>query len=174
MPIRTRTILSTKAVGGLGVWALLLFAGSAANAQNALGDGNALDANPGQYGSSNYARPSLVDELRFRNSIATGNAPGGLSFRGDLGYRSAGEFTGELGSDSLFAFRRDSLYSGLAGMGIRGTDALQYQFALTTGSAPPPHARAAHAPPTFALAPCYHRLDPAPRVLGNSYAYRLP
>ena len=137
MPIRTRTILSTKAVGGLGVWALLLFAGSAANAQNALGDGNALDANPGQYGSSNYARPSLVDELRFRNSIATGNAPGGLSFRGDLGYRSAGEFTGELGSDSLFAFRRDSLYSGLAGMGIRGTDALQYQFALTTGSAPP-------------------------------------
>jgi hypothetical protein len=137
MPIRTRTILSTKAVGGLGVGALLLFAGSAANAQNALGDGNALDANPGQYGSSNYARPSLVDELRFRNSIATGNAPGGLSFRGDLGYRSAGEFTGELGSDSLFAFRRDSLYSGLAGMGIRGTDALQYQFALTTGSAPP-------------------------------------
>ncbi|MBO6740245.1 MAG: hypothetical protein JJ916_10330 [Phycisphaerales bacterium] len=137
MPIRTRTILSTKAVGGLGVGALLLFAGSAANAQNALGDGNALDANPGQYGSSNYARPSLVDELRFRNSIATGNAPGGLSFRGDLGYRSAGEFTGDLGSDSLFAFRRDSLYSGLAGMGIRGTDALQYQFALTTGSAPP-------------------------------------
>ncbi|MCR9076858.1 MAG: hypothetical protein NXI07_12545, partial [bacterium] len=137
MPIRTRTILSMKPVAGLGVGALLLFAGSAANAQNALGDGNALDANPGQYGSGNYARPSLVDELRFRNSIATGNAPGGLSFRGDLGYRSAGEFTGELGSDSLFAFRRDSLYSGLAGMGIRGTDALQYQFALTTGSAPP-------------------------------------
>lgn len=126
-----------KPFAGLGVGALLLFAGSAANAQNALGDGNALDANPGQYGSGNYARPSLVDELRFRNSIATGNAPGGLSFRGDLGYRSAGEFTGELGSDSLFAFRRDSLYSGLAGMGIRGTDALQYQFALTTGSAPP-------------------------------------
>ncbi len=137
MPIRTRTILSMKPVAGLGVGALLLFAGSAANAQNALGDGNALDANPGQYGSGNYARPSLVDELRFRNSIATGNAPGGLSFRGDLGYRSAGEFTGELGSDALFAFRRDSLYSGLAGMGIRGTDALQYQFALTTGSAPP-------------------------------------
>lgn len=137
MPIRTRTTTNISPLARMGAAALLLLAGSSASAQNALGDGNALDANPGQYGASNYARPSLVDELRFRNAIATGNAPGGLSFRGDLGYRTAGEFTGELGSDSLFAFRRDSLYSGLAGMGIRGTDALQYQFALTTGSAPP-------------------------------------
>jgi hypothetical protein len=108
-----------------------------ASAQNALGDGTALDANTGQQGRRNYQRTSLADELRFRNAIATGNAPGGLSFRGDLGYRAAGEFSGEIGSDSLFAFRRDSLYSGLAGMGIRGTDAIQYQFALTTGAAPP-------------------------------------
>lgn len=117
----------------------LLLAGAAgsARAQDALGDGRVLDSNTGQYGPSNYQRPSLMDELRFRNSIATGNAPGGLSFRGDVGYRAPGEFTGQLGSDSLFAFRRDSLYSGLAGMGIRGTDALQYQFALTTGAAPP-------------------------------------
>ncbi|MDF1808340.1 MAG: hypothetical protein P1U42_01455 [Phycisphaerales bacterium] len=105
-------------------------------AQDALGDGSALDANTGQNGRKNFQRPSLASELSFRNAIATGNAPGGLSFRGDLGYRAAGEFTGELGSDSLFAFRRDSLYSGLAGMGIRGTDAIQYQFALTTGAAP--------------------------------------
>ncbi len=117
---------------------LLALGASGAHAQDALGNGQALDANPSVYGTSNtYTRPSLVDELRFRNSIATGNAPGGLSFRGDIGYRAAGEFTGDLGSDALFAFRRDSLYSGLAGMGIRGTDALQYQFALTTGSAPP-------------------------------------
>lgn len=121
-----------------GAAILLAISAAGADAQNALGDGRALDANPGQYGTSNsYTRPSLVDELKFRNAIATGNAPGGLSFRGDIGYRAAGEFTGDLGSDSLFAFRRDSLYSGLAGMGIRGTDALQYQFALTTGSAPP-------------------------------------
>ena len=105
-------------------------------AQNALGDGSALDANTGQSGTRNYQRPSLASELSFRNAIATGNAPGGLSFRGDLGYRASGEFSGELGSDALFAFRRDSLYSGLAGMGIRGTDAIQYQFALTTGAAP--------------------------------------
>lgn len=129
MPIMTRTNL-------LAITLLTVLCGSA-QAQNALGDGRALDANPGQQGRSNAQRPTLIDELRFRNSIATGNAPGGLSFRGDIGYRAPGEFTGELGSDSLFAFRRDSLYSGLAGMGIRGTDALQYQFALTTGSAPP-------------------------------------
>ncbi|MFK7759960.1 MAG: hypothetical protein AB8C13_08440 [Phycisphaerales bacterium] len=104
-------------------------------AQNALGDGKGLQANPRQgSGGANYSRPSLEREVQFRNAIATGNAPGGLSFRGDLGYQAPGEFTGELGSDALFSFRRDSLYSGLAGMGIRGTDALQYQFSLTTGS----------------------------------------
>lgn len=116
---------------------LLLITSATASAQNALGDGNALDANTGQSGRVNYTRPSFTNELSFRNAIATGNAPGGLSFRGDLGYRAAGEFSGDLGSDALFAFRRDSLYSGLAGMGIRGTDALQYQFALTTGATPP-------------------------------------
>lgn len=108
-----------------------------AAAQNALGDGRVLDANLGQGGRFNQAAPSFARELQFRNAIVTGNAPGGLSFRGDLGYRAPGEFTGQLGSDSLFAFRRDSLYSGLADMGIRGTDALQYQFSLTTGAAPP-------------------------------------
>jgi hypothetical protein len=128
-----------RRAGALPTIAAMLMIGLAgtANAQNALGDGTALDANTGQNGPRNYQRPDFASELRFRNAIATGNAPGGLSFRGDLGYRAAGEFSGDLGSDSLFAFRRDSLYSGLAGMGIRGTDALQYQFALTTGAAPP-------------------------------------
>jgi hypothetical protein len=105
--------------------------------QAAPGDGRALDANPGVGSRFNAARPSFAQELQFRNAIVTGNAPGGLSFRGDLGYRAPGEFTGDMGSDELFAFRRDSLYSGLAGMGIRGTDALQYQFSLTTGARPP-------------------------------------
>lgn len=125
-----------KAKSTLAIILVIALSGSA-NAQNALGDGNALDANTGQSGRVNPTRPNFTAELSFRNAIATGNAPGGLSFRGDLGYRAAGEFRGELGSDSLFAFRRDSLYSGLAGMGIRGTDALQYQFALTTGATPP-------------------------------------
>lgn len=104
-------------------------------AQNALGDGRGLEANTRQGSNGrNYRPPSFEKEVAFRNAIATGNAPGGLSFRGDLGYQAPGEFAGELGSDALYSFRRDSLYSGLAGMGIRGTDALQYQFAMTTGS----------------------------------------
>lgn len=108
---------------------------SSALAQNALGDGRGLEANTRQGSNGrNYRPPSFEKEVAFRNAIATGNAPGGLSFRGDLGYQAPGEFAGELGSDALYSFRRDSLYSGLAGMGIRGTDALQYQFAMTTGS----------------------------------------
>lgn len=99
---------------------------------------NALDRNL-QVGSGgvNPARPSFADEVRFRNAIVTGNAPGGISFRGDVGYRAPGEFTQRLGSDQDFAFRRDSFYSGLGGLGIRATDALQYQFSMTTGNAPP-------------------------------------
>ncbi len=115
---------------------ICLLAGSAIG-QDALGNGDALDASPSTRGRLNTQRPSFASELQFRNAIATGNAPGGLSFRGDLGYRAAGEFSGVLGSDTLFSFRRDSLYSGLAGMGIRGTEAVQYQFALTTGGRPP-------------------------------------
>ncbi len=108
---------------------------SNAIAQDALGDGRGLQANT-RVGSAGKVdlRPSFDKEVQFRNAIATGNAPGGMSFRGDLGYKAVGEFSGALGSDALYSFRRDSLYSGLAGMGIRGTDALQYQFALTTGS----------------------------------------
>jgi hypothetical protein len=126
-----------------GLWAgsaaamigLLTMCSGEAIAQNALGDGKGLQANTREgSGGRNYQRPSLEREVQFRNSIATGNAPGGLSFRGDLGYRAAGEFSADLGSDSLYSFRRDTLYSGLAGMGIRGTDALQYQFSMTTGS----------------------------------------
>lgn len=128
-----RRAMARALVASAWLWALP----GIASAQNALGDGRALDNNPSINGRSNFASPSFAQELQFRNAIVTGNAPGGLSFRGDLGYRAAGEFTGTLGSDALFSFRRDSLYSGLAGMGIRGTDALQYQFSLTTGSRPP-------------------------------------
>ena len=114
--------------------ALPIALGSAALGQDALGDGRVLD---GSLSTQSRYNPQRVDpsaEYRFRNAVATGNAPGGLSLRADVGYRSAFEFRGELGSDDLYSFRRDSLYSGLAGMGIRGTDAIQYQFALTTGS----------------------------------------
>ncbi len=110
-----------------------------AQAQNAIGDGTALDRNL-QTGTIGVNRPvrDLSAEIRLRNAVVTGNAPNGMSFRGGVGYISAGEFMGFLGTNTLFRFRRDSINSGLAGLGIRGTDALQYQFALTTGNTPPP------------------------------------
>lgn len=88
-------------------------------------------------GGVNSARPDFAAEVRFRNAIVTGNAPAGFSFRGDVGYRAPGELQVPLAGDSTFTFRRDAAYSGLGGQGIRGTDALQYQFAMTTGNAPP-------------------------------------
>jgi hypothetical protein len=102
---------------------------------------HALDRNLQQgSGGINQSRPDFGAEVRFRNAVVTGNAPGGAAFRGSVGYTAPGEFFGALGSNDTFAFRRDSVYSGLGGLGIRGTDALQYQFAMTTGNAPPPGA----------------------------------
>ncbi|MEO1583669.1 MAG: hypothetical protein AAFR96_03740 [Planctomycetota bacterium] len=114
--------------------------GGAALGQDALGDGRRLDANQriGSGGVNSSVRADFSAANALRAAIVTGNAPGGLSFRGDVGYLAPREFRGELASDDLFEFRRDSLYSGLSGLGVRGTDALQYQFALTTGSRPPP------------------------------------
>ncbi len=88
-------------------------------------------------GGRNGPGRDFKKELEFRNAIVTGNAPGGISFRGDVGYRAPGEFFSSLGSNDTFAFRRDSAYSGLGGLGLRGPDALQYQFALTTGNSVP-------------------------------------
>lgn len=102
-----------------------------------MGAGRVLDASLSLHSRYNDFSGDPAREMQFRNAIVTGNAPGGMSFRGDVGYAAPNEFRGELGSDSTFAFRRDSVYSGLAGMGIRGTDALQFQFAMTTGSRPP-------------------------------------
>lgn len=128
--------MPSRAASLIASFALLGFC-AASSAQNALGDGRALDNNLNIRGRYNTARPTIARELAFRNAIVTGNAPGGMSFRGDIGYRAPGEFEGELGANDLFSFRRDSLRSGMAGMGIRGTEALQYQLALTTGSRPP-------------------------------------
>ena len=118
---------------------ILLAAAMPASGQNALGDGTKNDASLAKDsgGINSAINTDLRDSLALRNAIVTGNAPGGMSFRGNLGYVSSREFRGELGSDDLFSFRRDSLYSGISGLGLRGTDALQYQFALTTGSRPP-------------------------------------
>jgi len=119
-----------------------------ATGQNALGDGRVLDNNLSTQSRLNQARPDFQAELDFRNAIALGQAPGGLSFRGDIGYGGSefrdtfntpglGDFRTAFSDFDQFAFRRDSFTSGLAGRGIRGTEALQFQTALTTGSRPP-------------------------------------
>jgi hypothetical protein len=108
---------------------LALGLGGVASAQNAL-DKNLQQGS----GGVNPTKRTLSEDLRFRNAIVTGNAPGGMSFRGDVGYRAPGEFAGSLPSNDQFAFRRDSVGSGLGGMGIRGTDAIQYQFGAATGA----------------------------------------
>jgi hypothetical protein len=125
---RTLPILLVSVAGILG-------SVNAAHAQTALGDGRGLERDSRQGGGGNTARSDFGAEVRLRNAIVTGNAPGGKSFRGNVGYRDPGDFGGRLGSDSLYAYRRDSIYSGLAGMGYRGTEALQYQFSQTTGNA---------------------------------------
>lgn len=126
---------------GVSVGAVLLAAGLALG-QNALGDGHALDRNP-QVGGQGINSPTrdLMAEIRFRNALVTGNVPGGAGFRDEIGYGLTYDFRQRVGSDDLFTFRRDSFTSGLAGTGIRGTDALQYQFALTVGNAPPRNLR---------------------------------
>src|SRR5690606_29097744 len=79
-PVISRTLaLAVVAATGLA---------APASAQNAHGSGRALDANL-QQGGSRYNPPgrnaNIAEEVRFRNAIVTGNAPGGLSFRGDAG-----------------------------------------------------------------------------------------
>lgn len=124
------------AIAGVAALTLLALAGTA-SAQNALGDGTSLMRDMGR--NVPMARPNTAanfqQELNLRNAIVTGNAAGGMSFRGDVGYVAPSDIRASLGSNDLFAFRRDSLFSGFAGLGIRGTDALQYQFALSTGGA---------------------------------------
>ena len=107
---------------------------ASASAQNALGDGRGLQKNTNKYDASKgpVNRGYDKEAIRMRNAIVFGNAAGGASQRSST-LRDSSQFMSSLGSDSLYSFRRDSYYSGLAGQGIRGTEALQYQFALTTG-----------------------------------------
>ncbi|TVQ32621.1 MAG: tetratricopeptide repeat protein [Phycisphaeraceae bacterium] len=115
---------------------LAILAGAPVSAQNALGDGRALDANLQQgRGGINPMGRDIVSELRLRNAIVTGNVPGGFGFRGDIDYGATDDFRAELGSDDIFAFQRDSFASayGLPGQQLRGSDALRYQMQLSIG-----------------------------------------
>ena len=56
-----------------------------------------------RYGRFNPAgrNANMANEIRFRNAIVTGNAPNGLSFRGDAGYLAADDFSAETGANRL-------------------------------------------------------------------------
>lgn len=143
--VATRFIVITAGL------AASLFTATVRGQNSPLGDGTGLQKNnqglqrtnsglqrdlqvPGTGTPAPGTTRDFAAEVRFRNSIVTGNVGGGAAFRGKVGYTDPMDFRGKMGSDDLFTFKRDSLFSGAAGMGVRGTDALQYQFALSTGN----------------------------------------
>lgn len=102
----------------LTAMAMLMALGCSSNvwAQDALGAGDALDANS-QVGSGgrNNRNPNAVrnSDFRDRNYIVTDNVAGGRGFRGNVGYQASGDFTGYLGSDDSKGFRSYSALSDL-------------------------------------------------------------
>jgi len=113
-----------------------------ASAQNALGDGRRLDrglSTQGRFNSPNSNR-AFYDDVRLRNAVVTGNAAGGRSFRGDVGYTGGSDFRGNLGSEDIFTFRRDSSFSPVLNnnAALRGIGGLQYQMGGTAGSGKSP------------------------------------
>jgi hypothetical protein len=102
----------------------LIVMSSPASAQNALGAGDVLDANPAAGG--NGRNPSTpAQDFRARNLIVTGNVAGGREFRGSVGYTADRDFRGVTGSDALFRFRADSAYSSPAAV-ISGISAARF------------------------------------------------
>ncbi|HSW44765.1 MAG TPA: hypothetical protein VLM89_04255, partial [Phycisphaerae bacterium] len=113
----TRTAWLRTGVGAAAVW----IAGTAV-AQNQIIQGNVLDAN-NRIGSGGLNAPRPIQDFNLTNRIMTGNAAGGMSFRGYSPIRDPGVFflgspaaeSGLLGggrpalpSDSLSNFQRDS------------------------------------------------------------------
>ncbi len=70
------------------------------------------------------------DVYMFRNAVLTGNVAN-RSFRDNLGYTAPRDFRGELGSNDLYRFARDSYASGLALRGIRSLTSTHQVLAQT-------------------------------------------
>ena len=97
-------------VFGIVVMVCSLAVNSPTYAQNALGNGRALDANL-QRGSNGANPTAETTNFSARNDVVTGNVPGLGYFHGDVGYGASGSFGGSLGSEDLFRFRARSLSS---------------------------------------------------------------
>ncbi len=118
-----------------------LAAAAPALAQNALGDGRALDAGLSSSGNKlNTQVRDLNATMRQNNQVINGQAGGGRSFRGSMGYTATDEFRGSQAvTTDAYSFRRDAAVGALATTGVRSTDALRYQFGLITGRAADPN-----------------------------------
>ncbi|XAM01441.1 hypothetical protein OT109_08600 [Phycisphaeraceae bacterium D3-23] len=95
-----------------------LSVGPAALAQQQVQGGNALDANH-QVGSGGSNRVENQVDYAQRNLVVTGQVGGGRAFQGDVDYFTAGGFQDGLGSDSLFNFQRDSVFSSPQALGVQ-------------------------------------------------------
>jgi len=82
-----------------------------ANAQNALGGGDALDSNLSTTSKRNAPTPDQGLTYRVRNLLVTGNVVGGRGFRDTVGYTAETDFRSATGSDDLFQFRAQSATS---------------------------------------------------------------
>ncbi len=102
------TIFAALAAAALLAWP----APRAATAQDALGSGNALDANLSSEGTTNQR--AYQEDFRARNLVVTNNVPGGRGFRGSVGYTAENDFRGVIGSDDLYSFRADAAFSAPA------------------------------------------------------------
>jgi hypothetical protein len=111
LPMSPR-VLPTAAIAILSALALH----SSAVAQDALGAGDVLDGNSqvGSGGRNTRTSPRITNQsIRARNYIITDSVAGGRGFRGNVGYKAAGDFTGRLGSDDSIGFRSNSALSDL-------------------------------------------------------------
>lgn len=182
MTIRYATIMTLS---------LLLAAGSA-TAQYELD--NSLQA-----GSGGINQPQQQPDYGAGNDIVTGNVTGLDYFHGDVGYRAAGEFRGQTGSNDLFRFRAQSapvnqnlqpghvqtlrptpIYRDQSG--VSGADVTQP--GLGGASIIQPHSRAYHqydptlapgAAPVYTASPAPDRLMLMPSEDGNLYeVYATP
>lgn len=100
------TGMLTAALAAAVLWTI-----SPAAGQDALGGGDALDANLSTTTSRNLATPDESLAYRVRNLLVTGNVVGGRGFRDTVGYTAETDFRGSLGSDDLFRFRAESAMS---------------------------------------------------------------
>lgn len=115
-----QAVIGLLSVGGVA---------ATASAQNALGDGRALDRSlrQGTAGRNDQARDFRA-EVELRNAVVTGNVGAGKGFRGNLGYTAPNDFRGATGSDDLFSFERDAALPALAVSNLRGLNGLRLSF----------------------------------------------